>query len=711
MISPEYFSFRWSWYRPILQRGEQPESRCRVDVRRLPLRVPGEDAREYVPYAVHSQVEKRIGQALRRLQDYAIRYMVKGEKISAHKLPVMDARARAMVSHLSADYPHLPRRLLHHWCADEAGAPALLDVWEGMWEQGWRQDQADTAPWVPAVNVLLLKLMRGAIAALPAEEEATTNHVMMCVVGGLYAWALQAFLKRWLEGVVEVTRVSSYEAMVLPATPMAFLRHQPADPLLADDPVVIKAYGLEADLIPRMRALREKVGPKNEGGILALLGKDRMGAHMLQRTWARLSLWNLAGRSGNGAWMEWVLHARKLDRLLAGQSELPAPLIEDLKTHRDLPVAAWLLARIEGGRAAKKAGEPWLRDEISLNAFRVFEEDVKVELARRAAERLWLDRKPALAAKVRGAEADKLLVKAWEEGELVLVQPDFSLSLHGGKTLSLRQACLRIEWSDYLAGMHALHGAEAERFLSGRFIEGVLAALDDDESVFVDEWSATGCMLRGGAPNLARAGLRIRGVLREWYLEVSENDEANMPALSMCLALVGDWSFAAARHPRLGEMKLTFALAVSQADAGVSRDCGVGRLIAYRDYKEGRKPLCGVRVERVDTGVGQSVHVLYNNGFALTAAALAELTSALSDKASIREHRMDAARARAALPEWRLPSGGLHLFVIRPRGEEERPWLLVRAGKPCLGGVDVELFELLDPDGKAAEALRRLFPD
>ncbi|MDX8402284.1 MAG: hypothetical protein R8K47_06600, partial [Mariprofundaceae bacterium] len=707
MISPEYFSFRWSWYQPLLSRGEDPASRCRVDVRRLPLRMPGEDAKEYVPFAAHSQIEQRIAQSLRRLQDYAIRYVVKGEKVSAHKLPVLDARGRAMVTHLSEDYPHLPRRLLHHWCADESGAPALIEIWEGLWEQGWRQDQADTAPWVPAVNVLLLRLMRSAIASLPAEEEATTNHVVMSVVGGLYVWALLAFLKRWLEGVVEVTRVASYESMVLPATPMAFMRHQPDDPLLADDPAVIKAYGLEAGLIPRMRALREKVGPKNESGILALLGKDRMGAHMLQRTWARLSLWQLAGRSGNGAWMEWVLHAKRLDRLLAGQEVLPEPLVEELGTHRDLPVAAWLLARTEGGRAARKAGEPWLRDDISLNAFRVFEEDVKVEIARRAAERRWLDRRPALAGKGRGAEVDKALRKAWEEGELVFVQPDFSLALHSGRSLSLRQACLRIEWSDWLAAMHALYGAQAESFLCERFMAGVLAALEKDESVFVDEWSASGCTLRGGMPSLVAAGFRVRHLLREWYLEVSDNDEANMPALSMCAALVGDWIFGEAKHPKLGELRLTYALAVTQADAGVSRDCGVGRLIAYRDYKLGKKPLCGVRVERVDTGVGQSVHVLYNNGFALTAAALAELTSAMGSRASIREYRLDPARAKAALPDWRLPSGSLHLFVIRTAGEDEAPWLIVRAGKPCLGGVDVELYELLEPAGKAADAVRQ----
>ncbi len=705
MISPEYFSFRWSWYRPILGRGEDPASRCRVEVRRLPLRMPGADAGEYIPYAVHSAIEQTIQQALRRLQDYAIRYMVKGEKVSAHQLPTMDARARAMVAHLSAQYPHLPRRLLHHWCADEKGAPALLGVWEGLWEQGWRQDQADVAPWVPAVNVLLLKLMRQAIRALPSDEEATTNHVMLCVVGGLYAWSLLAFLKRYLEGVVEVTRVATYESMVLPATPMAFLHHQPEDALLADDAVVIRAYGLEADLIPKMRALREKLGPKNEGGILRLVARDRLGAHLLRRTWARLSLWQLACASGNGQWMDWVLHAKKLDRLLAGQERLPDPLLNELGDHRDLPVAQWLAAQAEGGKAAKRAGEPWLTDEITLNAFRVFDEDVKVELARRRAEKSWLDRKPELAAKARGPEADKALEKAYQEGELVFIQPDVDRALHSGKSLALRQGCLRIEWSDYLAGMNALAGAQSAQFLSERFAPGLTKILDRDESVFLDEWSASGCLLRGAVPNLVRAGLAMRRQMREWFLELSDNDEANLPSVSMCLALIGDWVSTSVEHKRFGTLRLNFALSVPQADAGVSRDCGVGRLIAYRDYKAGRKPLGGVRVERVDTGVGQTVHVLYNNGFALTSQAVAELTSALSAKAVIREYRLPRSEAQALLPEFRLPSGGLDLVTVQPKGSEEAPWLIVRVGKPCLGGVDVEIFELLDPDGRPARFL------
>jgi len=348
MISPDYFSFRWSWYRPILNRQERPVDRCNVDVQRLPIRVPGAQAREYIPYAVQPDVERAIVTALRKLQAYAVRYVVRGEKVSAHTLPHMDEKVRRMVAYLRKQNPHLSRDLLHHWCADPKGARALLNVCEVMWEQGWKQDQADAAPWVPAINVLLLKLIRRAIAGLSDEYAEQTSHVMLCVIGGLYVWALQHFLKRYLEGVVEVTRIATYESMMLPATPMAFLQYQPDASLLGDDSRIIRAYGLEPEIVPRMRQLRAKVGMHNEGGMLQLLARDKLGAHLQRRTWARLSLWKLAMDSNFGGWMRYVLDAKRLDQLLAGQIQPDEAAMENLNANRDTPVAKWLLANMAG---------------------------------------------------------------------------------------------------------------------------------------------------------------------------------------------------------------------------------------------------------------------------------------------------------------------------------------------------------------------------
>ena len=728
MISPDYFDFRWSWYRPILNRQEQPSDCCNVEVRRLPIRISGQDAGDYIPYAVDASIDQAISTSLRRLQDYAIQYMVRGEKVSAHKLPQMNARTREMVAYLRKQNPHLSRDLLHHWCADPQGAIALLQVCEVLWEQGWKQDLADAAPWVSAVNVLLLKLIRNAVASLPNEEEATTNHVMLNVLGDLYVWALQVFLKRYLEGVVEVRRIANYESMMLPATPMVFLHHQPDISLLADDSLIIRAYGLEPEIVPQLRYLRAKVGAKNEGGILALLAKEQLGAHLLRRTWARLSLWKLAVQSGHGAWMRWVLNAKQLDQLLAGQSQPDAASIENLRQFKDEPVATWLLAQLEGGRTQQNADEPWLRDGITLMAFRVFDEDVKVEVARRKAERVWVDKNAGVSGtkqtrstgglrgkhglrSASGAKSNEGFEKAWQDGELVLIQADVTKALHSGKALSLRHGCLRVEWSDYLIRMHALSSADAEAYLAEEFLPGVLTVVERYDGLFLDECSASGCLLRGPVLNLVEAGIGLRHSMRQWCLSKSTRDgidasEIYFPALSMCLDITGEWTYAEQTHAKFGQHRVAFALAVPQVDAGVTRDTSIGQLIDMRDNKLGLKPVGGVRVEAVATGTGQTVQMLHNAGFILTAAAVTELTSVLADKANINNFHPDEKQLEGILSGYRLPRCGLELLTMQRHGvENEPPWLLMKVGKPSLAGVDVDIFELLDTDSETAQLI------
>lgn len=706
MLSPDYFDFRWSWYSPILNRGETPASRSKVDVRRLPIRIPGEDAREYIPYAIHSQLSQAFSISVQRLQEYALKYMINGEKVSGHQLPQMDALSREMAKHLRRRYPHLPHTLVHHWCGDEKGAPALYHVWQNMWKQSWKQDQVDIAPWVPAVNVLVLKLIREAIGRLSSEHPAHTDHVMLCMVGGLYDWAVKRFLKQHLDGAVEVTRISTYESMIVPATPIAFLYRQPDDSLLADDRFVVAAYGLEADLIPRMRALRAKVGAKNEAGILALLTREKMGEHFLKRSWARLSLWELAEKTNQAVWMQWVLDAKKLDQLLARPEELPEAIAKLLEPYRNqYPVAAWLLNRRSGGKAAKSAGSPWLQDDRVLMAFRVFEEDVKVEVERRKFEQLWLDQRSSLAGKGKGSESDKLLEAAYQEGELIYFQPDPDKSLHSGTSLAAKQGCLRIEWSDYLAAMSAVH-SENQLFLENMFLPGVLNLLAGKDNLFMDSCSASGCLMRGSIPELIQAAVALRVQLRDWYKDMSESDDSfHMPAVSMCVALMGDWDFVRYESKGSDTVTLAFSLAVAQADSGVSRDCGVGRLIAYRDHKSGRKPLGSVRVERLESGTGQSAQVLYNNGIALTGSAVGELTATMRHRASVREFRVDPKSADAVLSEYCGFSDGLELICIVPNEGDENTLLLVKLGRPCLAGVDIDLYELLDKDTKSAQLI------
>ncbi|MDX8387163.1 MAG: hypothetical protein R8M46_01325 [Ghiorsea sp.] len=696
MLSPEYFEYRWSWYRPILHQGESAAKRCRVDARRLPLYVPGEDAREYVPYAMHPQVGTVFTIAVKRLYDYSVKYMIDGERISAHQLPKMNPVARTMMKHLQSLYPHLPQTLLHHWCADENGGLALLKVWQDMWTQSWRQDQEDTAPWVPAVNVLMLRLVRDAVGKLPKEHAAHNDHVMVSVLGGLYDWALRLFLKQHVDGAVEMTRIATYETMIIPATPIAFLYQQTDANLLSESRSAIKAYGLEPDLLPRMREIRLKVGAKNEAGILPLLAQDRMGEHLVKRSWARLALWALAQKTKQGVWMQWVLNAKKLDALLARPEKVPDAVVRLLESAKgEHPVAGWLLAMREGGKAAKNAGSPWLREEVVLNAFRVFEEDVRVEGVRRKQESLWMDKTAKLAGKKVGKDAVLLFEKAFDEGEIVYFQPDANKSLHSGSSLANKQGCLRVEWSDYLAGM-TLMVKDRVVFLDKFFMPNVMNLVEKYDHVYLDQLSASGCLLRGSILGLVDTGKELRTQLKEWFDAASEEGGGgHMPAVSMCVALMGDWDFVTNEHQTLGKHTLAFSLSVSQADAGVVRDAGVGRLIAYRDQKMRKAPLGGVRVDNLDSGTGHSEYVLYNNGFALTSQALSEFTNSMHNKAVVKEFHPSQKAAQAVLSEFRLPPEGLKVVCVRTRADG-KVYLFIRAGRPALAGVDTDLYELID---------------
>ncbi len=703
MISPDYFSLRWSWYRPILDRGEDPANRCRIDARRLPLRVAGPDAREYIPFALQAQLAATLSQSLALLQDYAVRYLIRGEKVSAHQLPKTDADSRMMIEMLRAQYPHLPRTLLHHWCAEPRGAPALLGLWRDLWMRGWQQEQADAAPWVTAVNVLLLRLMREALARLPKEHAEQTAHALLCMLGGLYQWSLMGFLKQHADGAVEVIRIVAYESMVLPATPIVFMQHQPDDVLISDDRQVTMAYGLEPDLVPRMREMRKRLGPKNEAGMLALLGKDKLSAHLLRRSWARLALWELSGKTGDGAWMRWVLNAKQLDQLLTAPDKLEPAVVEMLEANREHPFAAWLLHQRGGGLFRRGAGEPWLQDDRTLQAFRVFEEDVAVEIARRRAEHIWKDQGEAIAGKARGAEAEKLLEQAYRDGRIVWLTSGTEASLHSGTALPSKQACLMVDWSEYLAGMDLMRGGQASGFVEKVFFPGVIGRIAEEKKVFMDGISAGGCALRGPVAALAALGMALRRQCHAWYLESGDDSMAVPPGpVSMCLALVGEWSYAEVAQAGGTAHRFAFAPAVSQASAGLSRDGGAGRLAAYRDRTAGLRAHGHVRVEAVDAG--QRVQLLYNGGLALTAAAVSALIAELRERASVREFHPQPDEAQDVLREFRLPDGSFDLYSIDRKGADT-PWLLLRVGRPCLAGVDVDLYELMAPDAPAARCI------
>ncbi|MDX8398320.1 MAG: hypothetical protein R8K49_08385 [Mariprofundaceae bacterium] len=698
MLSPGYFNLRWSWYRPILDRGEEPVKRCAVDVRRLPIRMSGEDGKVYIPYAMHSKMTAVTDTAMRRLLDYASRYVADNERVSAHQLPNMNSVARMMMQHLRKRYPHLPSSLLHHWCADEKGGLALLQMWQSMWKQSWQQDQADQAPWISAVNILILKLIRQSIAGLPRGHETHGDHIMICVAGGLYDWALRKFLKQHIEGTVEVTRIASYESMMIPVTPMTFLYRQPNDSLLADDRFVIMAYGLEADIVPRMRMLRDKVGRKHEAGILPLLAQDRMGEHMLRRSWVRLALWDLAESTGQGVWMQWVLDAKKLDQLLAKPSLLPEAAIKLLEANRDHAVAAWIL-----GQAKSKSSDdkPWLNDDRVLNAFRVFEEDVLVEKARRQGEKVWLDRQSQLA--VQGQNSDAAFVKAWKEGLLVFFQ-SAEESLHSGLSLSSKQACLQVQWAEYLFEMQSKQ-IDFPKFLDTVFLPEVLAKIEAHENVFLDSIQASGCFIRGDLKVLMEIGSALRELLRQYYLATTETDgRGRLPVASIALTMNGDWTVVEYSQSKFGSFRMASSLALLQAQAATAHDGAVANLIKQRDQALGKKALGGVRIENLSVGESENLNVLCNQGFALTEHVLTEYCDSMRASARVKVFKFEAHQAVDIFKHFRLTTARFEFVAVYLRDASLS--LFVNVGQTDLNGSLTEVFEHLEPASEAFEMIR-----
>jgi len=612
-----------------------------------------------------------------------------------------------MMQYLQSHYPHFPRMLLHHWCADTQGALALLETWQNMWRQSWKQDQTDGSPWVVAVNILLLKLMRDSITRLPSEHGAHSDHVMGCIVGGLFDWALKNFLKQHVEGAVELTRIATYEGMVIPVTPMTFLCRQPEDSLLGDDRYVVMAYGLDPDLVPRMRELRKKVGPEHETGMTALLANDRMGEHFLRRSWARLALWEMAEQTGQGVWMQWVLDAKKLDLLLARPERLPETVFKQLRENCKYSVASWLLSCYENkGKDVK----PWVKDDRVLAAFRVFEEDVNIERARRKAEKSWFDYQSHMQKKVQGAEADRAFEKAWSEGSLVYFRRDPEISLHSGASLSAKQACLRVEWADLLAWMQA-HQSDFSAFMMKTFLPKVIGRSRGVEHLFMDHCSATGCLLRGSSTALVRFALDIQGMASRWVEELGKKDEeeafdaGKVPSMSMCMTLIGDWSVVRYKDSEMGLMQMGVGSAVVQAEAGVMHDEGTSQLVDWYDKKAGVLPLGKVRIGKLSVSKNEKFSVLCNHGFAMTAAAVGDYINYMKNRARVREFELNHQLAGSIMTTFRVPGKSFHMIAIMPNQEEDVVHMLVQVGRANLAGVDVDLYEFLDKQSDAYQML------
>jgi len=715
MLSPGYFDFRWSWYRPILNRGEDISMRCKIHVRRLPVRYTAEDGKEYLPYAMHGNPLDDMVTSLRYLQDYSIRYMLEHEKISAHQLPALNPVTRMMMKHLQTHYPHLPQTLLHHWCGDPKGALVLFEMWQSMWKQSWKQDQVDHAPWIASVNILILKMIRQAIGRLSSEYPEHLDHVLVCMVGGLYDWALRNFLKQHVDGAVEVTRIASYESMVIPLTPIAFLYRQPEDALLGDDRFVIMSYGLEPGIVPRMRELRLKVGSKYDSGICPLLAEDRMGANMLRRSWVRLALWELAEKTKQGVWMQWVLQAKKLDQLISYPETLPKAAFELLKASSEFSVAAWILARLNP--KTKKAADketPWLKDDRVLQAFRVFEEDVAIEQRRRKEEVVWMDRHDALAGKGRGKEIEQALSKAWEDGLLIYFR-SADESLHSGASLSAKQACLRIDWANYFYILEKLSD-NFEKLVKDQWMSKIFLRSKKFKNIFMDYINGTGCLIRGDSTELLREGYAMYRLMDELYVELmhedknaeieQNSDRKERPSPSICMTMQGDWHIVDGHDPSWGDFRMASSASMAQADVGLAHDENIGRLIAWRDKKVGKASVGRVHIEGVDIGGGNMLPILHNQGFAITHTVMAAYEESMNQHANIKKLSLDSQQAASIFSKYRITGNTFEVTTIIPHDDDHDMLAFVRVGVTRLNGSNTEIYELLNPTSDAAILIR-----
>jgi len=132
----------------------------------------------------------------------------------------------------------------------------------------------------------------------------------------------------------------------------------------------------------------------------------------------------------------------------------------------------------------------------------------------------------------------------------------------------------------------------------------------------------------------------------------------------------------------------------------------MGSLMHDRDAKANVQPIGRVNVEVLKTVDGESIPMLHNAGFALTASAMTELTTLLAQKTSLKSLRLKPSQVKGVLDGYRLPPGCLELLVIQPfSSADESPWVLMKAGKPNLAGVEVDMFELLDPDVRATRQI------
>ncbi|MDQ6987935.1 MAG: hypothetical protein Q9M25_09045 [Mariprofundaceae bacterium] len=716
MLSVREMRERLTLLQAVAEQGD-PVQLCRIQMRQMPLVTAGEDASEYIPFAIHPDMAAQSALFVRRLRDLMMQYMVEGVTVSAHTLPQQNTQSRAMMQALRATQPHLPSHFLHHWCTASQGAMLLRSPLHANWKKAWTSPLDTSKPslsavdlrlqWLAAVNILILRMIREEIRQLPDGHGDMLDSILVHVLGASYHWLLCEFAEQHIEGLSDAERGRLIQTLAVSVPALTFFRRQPKRDIFSDAPHMLTAYGLETELLPRMRHIFCESPQATAADVLAELATESLSDHLLKRSWARLALRDMGEKSGQGLWLKWAMDAKQLDKLLNAPEKVAAEFSGVLQAMDEHPLAVWLLAHSETGLFGQSAAKttPWRDDETPVQVFLLFEQDADIESERRMAEQRWLNRESSLVGEGRGSEAGRILGEAHAEGKIVLLQKDAQSPLFVGGGAPALQGCLRVDWSEYLRIAALRRGGDIGTFLTQVFQPGVSQLLHAREGVFVDAYSASGLLLRGEIPALLTAGMVLREALAKWLQDLDVTGDiaaADEAVVGMCLAVRGDWSMAQKQDVQLAG-KLAFSPGLAQAESAVGRNDGLQRLFSRIDAQHGRQALGDVRIESLATVDGKSVPVLYNRGFIITGSAVQGLVP-FAKRLRMRKFRASAEQMQQKLSAYRWPGGkleGISLYAAAAPSGDAELLLLLHVGKVLLGAGVEDIFELMDPQNPA----------
>lgn len=683
MLSTEYLQERSADFRRL---GLDALSLCDFPVTRFPIRMVGEDAKEYIPYVLGRTVREGLQAMFQRLEGAVERFWLREEKVSPHRLPQVPSEIHALFSRLKSIHPILPTSLIHYWCGHPDCASTLIRLAHGLWYQAKLQQERDGAPWLSAVTLLLLARIRRQAAAQRCESEMHADHAYTALMAETYRWAGFRFVQSVGNGA------ALKDILLIPATPFVFMHRKVEDPLLKDDTRLMRSYGLDPELVDRLRYFENE---RHGAALLEAVCEDRLGEHLLRRAWARLSLWRLAEQTSDRMLMTWVFDAKRLDRVFTKPEQMFQELEQRLPMTKQDPFIQWL---VSSKLAKKEAFKPWLEDRSVIEAFQAYEFDVLIELQRRKGERHWRDQDDQLG---KGAEREKAFLHAYRNGNLVLLQPDAQKSLYGGRPLLLGHGVMAVAWADWCARVHRALGKDTDSFLQSTFDPGLRKLIASVPGVTIDALFGGGMIARGRVLDLLSLASRIRTCMQRWHQEIF--GMKSHPEVSIGVAADESWYTVGKDNVRI-----YVSPALAQAMDGALGGASLATWLKSDYQARGMQPVGSVWYGKMGEGSKQT-RVLANQGIVLTGAAMAELVRSVRAPHVMDAYLCSAEAIANHIPQVDWPESELRLFriLLRQEGEESVLWLC-RLGRFELNGEMTEWFELLDPEGRVSKQIEAM---